>query len=133
MTLLDTSAILALADRNDRMHGEAIRLLDVLVSSGETFLIHSYILGEAAAILQRRLGRAAAIQFLMEADAYEVEWIDGALHREVVAEFERTGSRSAGIVDCASFVIMRRRNVRVAFTFDADFRRRGFQVVGEAT
>ena len=57
MIFLDTSAIYALADRDDPNHSQAAAAFRRLLEDGEEALVHSYILVESAALLQRRLGR----------------------------------------------------------------------------
>lgn len=64
MIFLDTSAVYALADQDDPNHGEALMAFRRLLGDGEDILVHNYILVEAAALLQRRLGLDSALQFL---------------------------------------------------------------------
>jgi len=49
---LDTSAVYALADKADPHHVAACTEFDLALRSGETFLLHNYILVESVALLQ---------------------------------------------------------------------------------
>jgi len=125
---LDTSAIYALADPNDPNHANAYKNFDLALKSGETFLLHNYILVESAALLQARLGFQSAILFLKDAQSFEIEWIDQDLHDEAVKELERIGKRGISLVDCTSFIIMKRRGMEKVIAFDPDFQDQGFSL-----
>jgi predicted nucleic acid-binding protein len=43
------------------------------------------------------------------------------------------GKRGLSLVDCTSFVLMRRLGVETALAFDEDFRGEGFRVYGDET
>jgi predicted nucleic acid-binding protein len=126
MIFLDTSAIYALADKADPNHAVAYKKFDLASKSGETFLLHNYILVECAALLQARLGLQSALLFLEDAQAFEVEWVDLALHQEAVKELEKIGNRGISLVDCTSFVVMKHKGVKKALSFDPDFHDQGF-------
>src|SRR3990172_6961013 len=128
MIFLDTSAIYALADQADPNHTAACAKFESALKSRESFLTHSYILVESAALLQARLGLQAAQLFLEDAEAFQVEWIDSTVHREAKKELERIGWRGVSFVDCTSFIIMRRRGVQKVLAFDLDFSDQGFSV-----
>lgn len=126
MIFLDTSAIYALSDKADPHHITAFKKFDDALKSGGTFLIHNYILVESAALLQARLGYQIAARFLREAKLFDLEWVDQEVHEEAEKELERIGKRGVSFVDCASFIVMRRRGVTQAFAFDTDFQDQGF-------
>lgn len=128
MIFLDTSAIYALADKSDPNHAAAYKKFDLASKSGETFLLHNYVLVESAALFQARLGLASALLFLEEAKSFEVEWVDMELHEEAVRELERIGKRGISLVDCTSFIVMRRRGVEKVLAFDPDFQNQGFSL-----
>jgi len=128
MIFLDTSAIYALADKADTNHMTAYSKFESVLKSGETFLVHNYILLESVALLQARLGLPSAILFLKDAKSFEVEWVDLDLHEEAEKELERIGRRGISLVDCTSFLVMRRRGIEKAFAFDPDFRDQGFSI-----
>jgi len=128
MIFIDTSAIYALADRADPNHITAYGKFGDVLKSGEIFLLTNYILLESAALLQARLGPSSAILFLKDAKSFEMEWVDLDLHEEAEKELERIGKRGISLVDCTSFVVMRRRSVRRAFAFDPDFKDQGFLI-----
>jgi predicted nucleic acid-binding protein len=123
---LDTSAIYALADKADMHHTIAYNKFEDALKSGEIFLLHNYVLLENAALLQARLGLPAAILFLKDAKSFEVEWVDMELHEEAVKELERIGKRGVSLVDCTSFLVMRRKGVQKVLAFDPDFGAHGF-------
>ena len=128
MIFLDTSAIYALADKADPNHADAYKKFDHALKSGEIFLLHNYVLVESVALLQARLGLQPALLFLREAKAFDMEWVDLALHQEAVKELEKIGKRGISLVDCMSFVVMRRRSVQRVFAFDPDFHDQGFTI-----
>jgi len=126
MIFLDTSAIYALADKADPNHVTAYRKFEEAFKSGETFLVHNYILLESAALLQARLGLTSAVLFLKDAKSFEVEWVDSDLQEEAEKELERIGKRGISLVDCTSFLVMRRKGVKKVLAFDPDFEVQGF-------
>jgi len=126
MIFLDTSAIYALADKADPNHAIAYKKFDLASKSGESFLLHNYVLVESAALLQAKLGLQAALLFLEDAQAFEVEWVDLELHQEVGKELKTIGKRGISLVDCTSFIVMRRRSVQKVLAFDPDFHDQGF-------
>ena len=128
MIFLDTSAIYALADKADPNHADAYEKFDVALKAGETFLIHNYVLMESTALLQTRLGLQSALAFLKDARAFDMEWVDSALHQEALKELEKIGKRGISLVDCTSFVVMRRKGVKKVLAFDTDFQDQGFTI-----
>jgi predicted nucleic acid-binding protein len=128
---LDTSAIYALADRRDPQHDLAKQRLQVALESGEEILTHNYVLVEAMALIQSRLGLEAAIKLAQDCRAFRIEWVDEAIHEEAVRRLARAGKRRVSLVDQVSFLIMRRLGVRRALAFDPDFEEEGFQSFDE--
>jgi hypothetical protein len=123
---LDTSAIYALADKTDPNHVTAYSKFQDALKSGEVFVLHNYILLESAALLQARLGLPSAVLFLKDAKSFEVEWVDSDLQEEAEKELERIGKRGISLVDCTSFLVMRRKGVQKVLAFDPDFQDQGF-------
>lgn len=130
MIFVDTSALYALTDRGDPLHGQAVRLFQGLLQGGEALLTHNYVLVEAMALIQGRIGLRQAVALAGEARAFEVEWVDGRLHAEAVRLLSRAGNRQLRLVDQVSFLVMKRRGVERAFAFDTDFIRQGFHLLG---
>ena len=130
MILLDTSAVVALATDNDPEHNLAIAHMERAGRDGEELLVHSYIVVETVAVLQRRLGNAAALAFLDEVPRFVLHWITPEDHAEAVGLFVQRNRRGLSLVDCASFVVMRRYGITHALAFDADFEREGFALYG---
>lgn len=128
MIFLDTSAIYAMADRNDPNHERATEGLQGILDAGEEILTHNYVLVESMALLQNRLGTQAAIHLARDARSFRIEWVDEATHKEAVRRLTREAKRRASFVDMVSFLVMRRRGARTALAFDPDFEREGFQL-----
>jgi predicted nucleic acid-binding protein len=57
-----------------------------------------------------------------------VEWVDDELHASGVRALERSKKRHISLVDHVSFLVMKRRQVAVAFAFDPDFTAAGFRL-----
>lgn len=101
-----------------------------MLSEGEIFLTHNYVLLEATALLQHRLGTAAAVKLANDATDFEIVWVDRALHEQAIRRLERASKRRVSLVDHVSFLVMKERGVERAFAFDPDFSEEGFNLVG---
>jgi uncharacterized protein len=129
-TFVDTSAVLAYLDRDTPEHERATVTLHALLDEQVMLVTHSYVVVEASALVQGRLGMAATRDLHDEIEPLlDVQWVDGELHRAGVTAMLAAGRRRASLVDWVSFEIMRRRGIRRAWTFDRDFSERGFQLV----
>jgi uncharacterized protein len=125
---VDTSALYALLDKDDDEHEAAEAAFRAL--RGQDLVTHAYVVVETAALAARRLGpEGTAPLFDGILSVVETEAVDGALHREAVAAYRTAGSRSVSLVDRTSFEFMRRHAIGSAFTFDADFRTAGFDLI----
>ncbi len=127
---VDTSALYAVLDRDDRRHTEAAGIWDRLVETACPLITHSYILVEAFALVQRRLGPAAVVGLQNDVvPLLDVIWVDEGLHRAATEGLLASGSRTVSLVDWTSFALMRDRGLRVAFAFDDDFGAQGFEAL----
>lgn len=127
MILVDTSALYALADQADPYHAQAKEWLQAALEAQEELLTHNYVLVEAMALIQHRLGLPAALKLAQSAQAFEIEWVHQGLHEEAVERLARARQRQVSLVDQVSFLVMRARGVVRALAFDRDFLAEGFQ------
>jgi uncharacterized protein len=123
----------AAADAGDPYHQAAIDALNRVPAEGEELLVHNYVLLEVAALLQRRLGVSFALEALEESGQYRIHWITSRDHNAAVALLRERGRRGLSLVDCASFVVMRRYRLTQALAFDSDFRVRGLHSIWDAS
>ena len=128
MIFLDTSAIYATADLADPNHVSAAAALSAILAAGEELLTHNYVLLESIALLQARLGLAAARTFARDWSRFVVEWVDEGLHAAAVQELEASDRRRVSLVDHVSFLVMKRHAVRSAFAYDPHFTDAGFRL-----
>ena len=88
MILLDTSAIVAIADVRDEFHERAIRTMERLSSDDAPLLTHSYVVLETAAVMQRKIGMQPALDFLTEIeDIATIHWVNQEDHERAVHRF----------------------------------------------
>ncbi len=102
--------------------------LDRLLQSGERLLTHNYVLVESLALLQHRLGAAAAVKLAESASGFEIIWVDRRLHEEAARRLARAGKRRVSFVDHVSFLVMKSRGIEEALAFDPDFSSEGFRL-----
>jgi predicted nucleic acid-binding protein len=127
---LDTSALLAVLDADDRVHAKARRVWADLLGRGGGIISTSYVLVETFALAQHRLG-IEAVRCLAEdiLPIVRIHWVGEAEHRAGVTALLTAGRRELSLVDCVSFVVMRQLNLKKAFAFDRDFAAQGFETL----
>ncbi len=127
---VDTSAFLAILDADDRNHITAKQQWIDLVLAEATLVCSDYILVESLALIQHRLGLAAARIFHEDIfPLLTIEWVDESTYRAGIASMLTAARRDLSLVDCITFEVMRQLGVQSAFTFDKHFKEQGFVCV----
>jgi len=126
--LIDTSALYALASREDPRHGEAAQLLDSIRSRPEDLLVHTYVLAETFSLLHRRFGLDLALRTSDETVEIPTVVVDRGLHDRGAEWLRARRASRLSLVDAVSFVVMQERGIETAFAFDPDFEKAGFRL-----
>ncbi len=82
---IDTSAFLAILDKDDEHHNPAADVWRNILLSTETLVTTNYVLVETCALVQHRLGMPAIEVFQEDIiPVLRIEWIDHAAHQTAV-------------------------------------------------
>ena len=124
---VDTSAILALVDADDKNHRHAGAAWKRLDSDEARLLTSNYVMLETLLVAQRRLGMEAVRAVAQDiAPLFDLVFVDEAVHQAAVNTMLAAGRRQLSVVDCSSFELMRRHGVRHAYAYDPHFTEQGF-------
>jgi predicted nucleic acid-binding protein len=127
---VDTSALIALLDAGEAKHAKCAREWKRLLAEDASLISSSYVIVEACAVAQRRLGMDAVRSLTTDfMPLLAIDWVDEPVHGAGHAAMLTANRKELSLVDCVSFEIMRRRDVATAFALDADFAAQGFSVV----
>jgi predicted nucleic acid-binding protein len=69
----------------------------------------------------------SVVQQMMDAPSVELVYVGRELLQRALSMYVQHKDKSWGLVDCASFVVMRDRGILDAFTTDAHFEQAGFR------
>ncbi|HMP06050.1 MAG TPA: PIN domain-containing protein [Lacipirellulaceae bacterium] len=127
---LDTVGLIALLNEDDQWHSQAVDALGTIEEAGRSFITTSYVLLETGnAVARTRLReRVTDVMSEMTTSGRLViptsdDWEEGWRH------YSQSYANRAGIVDCVSFVVMRRKGLTEAFSNDEHFRAAGFRTL----
>jgi predicted nucleic acid-binding protein len=123
---VDTGYILALVNENDRYHAEALALSERY--DGQPVVVTDAVLLEIGNALSR-MDRSAAVQTIQDLrDSSEttVVSLTPELFQAAFDLYRRHTDKQWGLVDCVSFIVMRRMGLTTALAFDQHFVQAGF-------
>jgi len=129
--LIDTSALLAVANPRDQYHDEAISIGRRHLAAGGRWVGTTLVLSEFHGHLLQLRGSEMArshLDALLSDPAHE--WVDGTV--ELVREaserwLARYRDQAFSLTDAVGFEVMRRMDVTHAFAFDHHFEVAGFE------
>ena len=129
---LDTSGLIALSDEKDKNHGKAKVYLKEKVQEGARLVIGKNILVEYIDGVTKRVSKEKAIEELekiMNSRLLVIESVSESDWNKALAYFRKYHDLRIDLTDCLSFVIMEKLDIKIAFTFDSDFKIHGFNVL----
>ena len=128
MIFIDTSAFLALENRTDEYHTQALIFRDFLLQSKEPLLTSDYVLDESYTIIRMRAGHSIAVEFgemIQASDLVEVKYVPKEILGEAWRIFKSFADKQFSFTDCTSFAFMESLEIPAAFTFDHHFNQYG--------
>lgn len=129
---IDTSAFLAIINKEDRFHQPAKRFWQEVLSTTAGFTTTNYVILETIALIQSRFGLEALRRFIGDVlPAIETVWVDEALHQRGISVLMAANRKQLSLVDCTSFDLMRQNGLDQAFSFDSHFQEQGFHLLPE--
>lgn len=129
---VDTSAWVALADRDDANHKKAARIYPSLLSGRGRMVTSNFVIGETYILLLKELGHAAAFAFLERTrTSPRIIRVYSTEHLETEAEalLRKYDDHDFSYTDAVSFLIMKKQKLKKAFSFDKHFLSAGFALL----
>jgi predicted nucleic acid-binding protein len=125
---VDTSAFIALIDGEDPQNCACRNAWECGMTEADGFITSDYVTLEAIAVAQRRFGLDAVRTLVDEFfPLVYVEWVAPEDRSAALAALLAAGQRHLSLVDCISFVMMRRMGVREYLGLDPHFDEQGFK------
>ena len=118
---VDTSAWIALVDKDDSHHKEAASSYPSLLKNHRNLITSNFVIAETYIIILNELGHKLAIDFLEKLKA-SPRILKIYSNEDIEAEAEpilvKYSDQDFSYTDAVSFVIMKRQKIRKAFSFD---------------
>lgn len=127
MIFADTSFWVALRNRRDPHHEEAVALLRLHADRG--IVTSNHVRGETWTYLRRRAGHGAAVAFLDNIERsprVRILPLTEKQEDEALRFLRQRDEREYSFVDATSFILMKSLRIRDALAFDGDFLAAGF-------
>ncbi len=126
---VDTSAFIAVFDKDDDLHSEALRLFDEIKNKKIQMVVTDYILSESITTAMARAGHRIAVtvgEFILGSHVVDFIWLDKPLKLKAWEFFKKYSDKQYSFIDCTSFVVMKEMKVNHFFAFDDHFVKAGF-------
>jgi hypothetical protein len=126
---VDTTAWYALADADDKYHHSAKEFLPEALNAYSRLVTSNHVIGETYTLIRTRLGYREVWEFISRVRSsprVEIVFIDEEMESEAYDLLYQFQDQDFSYVDGTSFVVMRRRKIREAFSYDDHFSTAGF-------
>jgi uncharacterized protein len=128
----DSSGFIAAWNPRDALHSRAAAAWREIAQARDRIVTTQLVLAETVTLLRRRAGwevsrRAGAA--MLESERIEIARLDDDQLAAAWREFVRLPDPKLSLCDAASFIVMRDRHLRRAFSFDRHFVDAGFEII----
>src|SRR4030042_2597054 len=131
MIFIDTNFYVSLENKADSNHANAKEILASLVQKNPQFFTTNLVLYETVTVISLRVGREAAIYFKDHFDpATRILWLNRATETKAWGLFREIRNKNVSFVDCYSFALLKELEIKEVLTFDKDFAKQDFQLLG---
>jgi len=128
---VDTSAWLALNDKNDQCHNKAVAKISLIIKQRIELITSEYIFDESITLIRYRISHSAAVIFgesLLRSNIARVVDVIDEDRFKAWEMFKKYRDKELSFTDCTSFVIMKNLRLQKTLTFDDHFKQMGFEL-----
>ena len=126
---VDSSAWIALADKDDFHHQEASSAYLTILKNYKTLITNNLIVAESYIVLLKELGHKAAMQFLERIKAsprISIVFSNENIEMEAQGMLSKYADQDFSYTDAVCFAVRKRHGIKKAFSFDKHFATAGF-------
>jgi len=126
---VDTGAWFALADKDDVHHKNASLIFPALLKASKKLITSNLVIAESYILILKELGHNAATGFINSINGSpRIIRIHStsAIENEAEETLRTYTDQDFSYTDAVSFAIMKKQNIRKAFSFDRHFQTMGF-------
>lgn len=131
---VDTSAFVAIEDRDDQHHRRARERLKRIRQERPILVSSNLILAESISLMGSRLYPGKAFEFGQRLHASQVIrliYMTQEIEALALKTYRKFNDPELSFIDCTSFEIIRLLGLDAAFAFDRHFLRAGFALYGQ--
>ncbi len=129
---VDSSAWIALVNDNDSHHKQAASIYPDILKNYRRQVTSNLVVAETYVVLLRELGYGTAMEYLNRINASPrilKTWSDESIEREAEQMLAKYSDQGFSYIDAVSFVLMERRSIKKAFSYDRHFVAAGFNIL----
>ena len=129
---IDTSALIAMGNKRDQFHQQAIRLRKQLIRSKKTHITTSAVLmefGNAFSPIPLRPTAIRLIETIKISRFWKVVTINDDLFDRGLAKFKHITDKNWSLIDCISIIVAEELDISEVFTNDHHFEQAGFKIL----
>lgn len=128
----DTSAFIAMGNKRDQFHGQAIKLRNQFIRSKRAHITTSAVLmelGNAFSPVPLRATAIRLIETIKISQFWQVVPINDDLFDRGFSKFKQMADKEWSLVDCISIIIAEEFGITEIFTNDHHFEQAGFKIL----
>jgi len=126
--LVDTSALIALLDRADPMHGQVRAAFEEL--AGAELITHGFVVAETVAVVRRRFGVEGVVVLIDDLlPACDILAFPPDLASSALASYRESLPSGTSYVDQVSLGLMQQEGIREALALDLDLAANGVRLL----
>jgi predicted nucleic acid-binding protein len=129
---VDTSALIALGNKGDYWHQQAIKINNYLKENNTNFITTNAILLEFANAFSKTALKPLAISMIkaiISSNKWDCIFIDEILFYQGFTLYETRKDKEWGLVDCTSIIVAQNNKITDIFTGDYHFEQAGFTIL----
>ncbi|MFC2149125.1 type II toxin-antitoxin system VapC family toxin [Candidatus Auribacterota bacterium] len=129
---VDTSGWVALFVASDIMHKRAASIYEELVRSGAFIYTSDYVIDETVTTILKRNGHRQSVlagNAILSSDIAKLVYVAPDYLKSAWTSYQKYDDKMFSFTDVTSFVIIKKLDIKKAFSFDKDFKKVGIEIL----
>lgn len=131
---VDTSALIALGNKRDSFHQQALEIRNQLKSQNRNFITTNAVFLEFGNAFSRIYLKPVAISVIKAIEMspkWESVLIDELIFKRAFTLYQKMNDKEWGLVYCSSIIVAKEREITEVFSTDRHFKQAGFTILLE--